>query len=59
MAHAIHASNRGDLGTRIEKAGKYGLDETGKQLVNENDEELFGRVSLRDAAQRVTRHGRA
>jgi hypothetical protein len=50
VARAIHASNRGDVGTRIENAGKCGLDETGKQEVNESDEGTFAAVSMRDGS---------
>jgi hypothetical protein len=59
VARAIHASNRSDLGTRIENAGKCGLDESGKQPVNESDEEIFEGGSFRDEHNVMTRHGRA
>jgi hypothetical protein len=45
----IQASDRCFFGTRIGNAGKRGLDETGKDPVNRNDEEEFAVVSIRDA----------
>ena len=48
MALMIQASDCNDFRAHIEDAGKCALDETGKYQVNENDEEEFACVSIRD-----------
>jgi len=46
VARATQATNRCFFGTRIGNAGKCALDKIGKYPVNENDEEIFERVSI-------------
>jgi hypothetical protein len=47
VARALQANDRCVLRERIEKPGKCALDETGKYLVNRNDEGTLAIVSIR------------
>jgi hypothetical protein len=50
----LQARDRGDLRERTGKAGKCGLDGTGKYRVDRFDEGIFANVSIRDASQSLT-----
>jgi hypothetical protein len=50
VARMIQARDRGTFRGRTEKTGKCVADETGKYLVNKNDEGIFASVSIRGAS---------
>jgi hypothetical protein len=61
VARAIQASARFHRAVAFENVGKWSLDETGKDPVNNNGKEIFaGFVPLRDSSrQKSSRHSEA
>ncbi|MCA6118608.1 hypothetical protein J6524_27565 [Bradyrhizobium sp. WSM 1738] len=45
MARVLHARHRTVFADRMRNVGKRPLDESGKYLVNEDDEEIFAQMS--------------